>query len=72
MVLHLRAPAERKMDGSGGDALIVSNTVVLTENRKLLFKQMASLPIHNQAFNEKKQNRQSCRCESRPFWKTST
>lgn len=43
------------------DALIVSNTAVLVENRKLLFKQMASLSIHNQAFNEIKRSRQGCR-----------
>lgn len=46
------------------DALIVSNTAVLVENRKLLFKQMASLSIHNQAFNEIKRSRQGCRCVS--------
>lgn len=44
--------------------LIVPNTVVFMENRKLLFKQMASLSIHNQAFNEITQNRQGCRCVS--------
>ena len=64
MVLHIRAPAEREMDSCGKDALIDSSTVVLVENRKLLFKQMASLPIHNQAFNEISQNRQGCRCVS--------
>ena len=62
MLLYIRAPAEREMDSSGEDALIDSNTVVLVENRKLLFKQMASLPIHNQAFNEIRKNRQGCRC----------
>lgn len=34
------------------------------ENRKLLFKQMANLPIHNQAFNEIKQSSQGWRCVS--------
>lgn len=33
-------------------------------NRNPLFKQMASLPIHNQAFNEIKQSSQGCRCMS--------
>ena len=50
---------------SGSDALIVLNTAAqFMKNRKLLFKQMANLPIHNQAFNEIKQSSQGCRCVS--------
>lgn len=57
---NIRVPAER--DGGGNDALIVLNTAAeFMENRKPLFKQMANLPIHNQAFNEIKQSSQGCR-----------
>lgn len=58
---NIRVPAER----DGSDALIVLDTAAqFMENRKLLFKQMANLPIHNQAFNEIKQSGQGCRCVS--------
>ena len=57
----IRVPAER--DGGGNDALIVLHTAAqLMENRKLLFKQMANLPTHNQACNEIKRSSQGCRC----------
>lgn len=48
---NISVPAER--DDGKNDALIALNTATqFMENRKLLFKQMANLPIHNQAFNE--------------------
>lgn len=64
MVLQYQS-SRREGAGRGNDALIVLNTAAqFTENRKLLFKQMAGLPIHNQAFNEIKQSSQGCRCVS--------
>lgn len=58
-----QSSAER--DGGGSNALIVLNTAAqFMKNIKLLFKQMANLPIHNQAFNEIKQSSQGCRCVS--------
>lgn len=57
--------SRRERDGGGNDALIVLDTAAqFMENRKLFFKQMANLSIHNQAFNEIKQSSQGCRCVS--------